>query len=309
MRKVKAHSNKVLLTGATGFTGSYVLRRLLEAGWSVDILVRPTSSMDLIQDVTPKIGIHLYTGSTEETMRIVSSVAPDVVVHLASMVVGEHKPADVTGIIESNILLGTQLLEAMARAGIKNFVNTGTYWEHFEGRDYSPVELYAASKFAFQNILQYYVELQGVNAITLKLFDAYGPLDPRSKLMNLLLRVSKTKERIQMTAGDQKIDLIHVSDVASAYVVAAERLCSNLVKGHEIYGVSSGSRLSVKEVVEKFEKVSGEKLEIEWGKRPYRKREVMDPCQLERLPGWTPQITLVEGIASLLMSDGGAERE
>lgn len=303
MKKIETYSKRVLLTGATGFTGSYVLRELLEAGWQVDILVRLSSSMSMIEDVKSKVGIHVYTGTTEEMMRIVSTTSPDVVIHVASMVVGEHKPNDVTGIIESNILFGTQLLESMAQAGVKCFVNTGTYWEHFQSRDYSPVELYAASKFAFQNILQYYVELKSIHAITLKLFDAYGSNDPRAKLMNLLLRASKTGELVQMTKGEQKIDLIHVRDVAAAYVVAADRLCNGLVQGHEIYGVGSGNRLSVKDVVKVFERVSGRKINIEWGKRPYREREVMDPCRLEVLPGWVPHIALEEGISSILLLD------
>jgi CDP-3, 6-dideoxy-D-glycero-L-glycero-4-hexulose-4-reductase len=191
----------------------------------------------------------------------------------------------------------------MAQAGVKCFVNTGTYWEHFQSRDYSPVELYAASKFAFQNILQYYVELKGIHAVTLKLFDAYGPNDPRAKLMNLLLRTSKTGELVQMTKGEQKIDLIHVRDVAAAYVAAADRLRNGLAQGHEVYGVGSGNRLSVKDVVNVFERVSGKKINIEWGKRPYREREVMDPCRLEVLPGWVPHIALEEGISSILLLD------
>lgn len=306
MEEIKAPPPKVLLTGATGFTGSYVLKKLLAAGWRVDILVRPTSQIDLIRGELSNEKVHVYNGNIEETMRIVSSVRPDVVVHIASMVIGKHEPSDVTPIIESNILFGTHLLEAMSQAGVKNFINTGTYWEHFEGRAYSPVELYAASKFAFQNILQYYVELKGVNAITLKLFDAYGPNDPRTKLMSLLLCARNTKECIRMTKGEQKIDLVHVSDVADAYKLAAARLFSGKVSGHEIFGVGSGRRLTIKDVVKVFEEISGDKLEIEWGSRPYREREVMDPCLLDVLPGWAPRITLEEGISSLLSLDRDA---
>lgn len=302
MIAVDKFSRKVLLTGATGFTGSAVLRALLDADWQVDILIRPSSSMSLINDIKSKIGVYFYNGDTDEMTKIVSSVSPDVVIHIASMVVGKHKSSDVTPIIESNILFGTQLLEAMAQSGTKYFINTGTYWEHFQNSHYSPVELYAASKFAFQNILQYYVELKGIQAITLKLFDAYGPHDPRSKLMNLLLRASNTGEHVQMTKGEQKIDLIHVDDVAAAYVAAAERLCNGLAHGHEVYGVGTGNRLNVKEVVAVFEKISGKKINIEWGKRPYRDREVMDPCLLDVLPGWTPRIGIEEGISSILSS-------
>ncbi len=303
MSKVEKVSKRVLLTGATGFTGSYVLRALLEAGWRVDIIVRPSSSMKMIEDVKSEVGIHVYNGTIDEIMRIVSTTSPDVVIHLASMVIGEHKPSDVTHVIESNILFGVQLLESMAQAGVKYFVNTGTYWEHFQGRNYSPVGLYAASKYAFQNLLQYYIELKGITAITLKLFDAYGPHDPRAKLINLLLRASKTGEQVLMTKGEQKIDLIHVRDVAAAYVSAAERLSNGLAQEHEIYGVGSGNRLSIKDVVEMFERVSGKKINIEWGRRPYREREVMDPCRFEVLPSWVPLIELEEGISSVILSD------
>lgn len=299
MEKYKESPRKVLLTGATGFTGSYVLRALIQAGWSVDILVRPTSTLGMIEGVKSKVGIHIYNGTLDDAMHIVSTTSPDVVIHVASMVVSEHKPNDVTALIESNILLGTQLLESMAKVGVKYFLNTGTYWEHFHSREYSPVGLYAASKFAFQNILQYYVELKGIDSITLKLYDAYGANDSRAKLMNLLFRAAETGELVLMTEGAQKIDLIHVLDVAEAYISAASRLLNGLVHGHEIYGVGSGNHLTVREVVKVFERVCGKKLNIEWGARPYRAREVMEPCRLDPLPGWRPRIELERGIALL----------
>jgi nucleoside-diphosphate-sugar epimerase len=302
LEKQKEAVKRALLTGSAGFTGSYVLRALLQAGWQVDILIRPTSELGMIKDITSKVGVHIYNGTLDDAMHIVSTTSPDLVIHLASMVVGEHKPEEVTALIESNILLGTQLLESMAKVGIKYFVNTGTYWEHFQGGEYSPVGLYAASKFAFQNILQYYVELKGINSVTLKLYDAYGMNDPRAKLMNLLVRAAETDELILMTEGNQKIDLIHVLDVAEAYISAARRLLNGLVRGHEIYGVGTGNHLTVREVVAMVESICGKKLNIEWGKRPYREREVMVPCRLESLPGWRPRIELEKGIAMLFQA-------
>jgi nucleoside-diphosphate-sugar epimerase len=304
MKKDDKFIKRALLTGATGFTGSHVMRELLKAGWKVDILIRPSSSINLIENFLSNVNIHKFDGNDiGDLTSIVSSVSPNVVIHIASEVIGDHKPSDVTGIIKSNILFGSLLLEAMTHAGVKNFINTGTYWEHYDNLDYSPVGLYAASKFAFQNILQYYIDLNGINAITLKLFDTYGPNDPRPKLMNLLLKASLTGDYIEMTKGEQKIDLIHVEDVAAAYLLSTKRLSSNLVSGHEVFGVSGGNRLSVKEVVELFQTLSGQKLNIKWGARNYRKREVMEPCNLPSLPNWSPKISLRNGISSLLTKD------
>lgn len=305
MKKNENFTIKVLLTGATGFTGSFVLRGLLAAGFHVDIIIRALSPMNMIEDIRSRIGINTCSGTTDDVMQIVSRTSPDIVIHLASMVVSEHKSDDIENLIKSNILLGTQLLEAMIENGVKYFINTGTYWEHFHDDDYSPVGLYAASKYAFQNILQYYVEAKGVNAITLKLFDAYGPNDPRAKLINLLLRASKTGEHLSMTKGEQKIDLIHVQDITAAYIAAAERLLKGLNHGHVIYGVGTGNHMSVRDVVKIFERTSGKKLNIEWGKRPYREREVMEPCRLEPIPGWISCIGLEQGVASLFSNENG----
>lgn len=150
-----------------------------------------------------------------------------------------------------------------------------------------------------QNIIQYYVEAKGVVAVTLKLFDAYGPNDPRTKLMNLLFQASQADEFVPMIEGQQKIDLIHVNDVSSAYLAASERLISGSVNESEVFGVGSSVRFSLKEMVDMFERVSGKHLNIGWGLRAYREREVMDPCRLTMLSGWLPFMDLEQGIASI----------
>jgi len=231
---------------------------------------------------------------------IVGQSSPQVVFHLASLVLGDHESDDVSALVSSNILLGTQLLEAMANNGIKYLINTGTYWEHYENKKYSPVNLYAATKHAFQDILQYYSEAKGINAITLKLFDPYGPNDPRPKLLNLLVKITKTGEKLAMSPGEQKIDFVHIDDVVQAYIVAAQRLLEGEDAEHEVYGVASGHPITLKELVKIVEEVTKKKLNIEWGGRHYRGREVMWPWNgYKPLPMWKPKTRLGDGILSL----------
>ena len=150
----------------------------------------------------------------------------DGVVHLASLFMASHRSEDVLPLLTSNILFATRLLDAAVRSGVQWFVNTGTAWQHYEGRGYSPVNLYAATKQAFESLAQYYVEAHGLRFVTLALGDTYGPGDTRSKLLNLWCRIAKAGTPLDMSAGLQKIDLVYVSDVAEAFQCAVERFQS-----------------------------------------------------------------------------------
>lgn len=296
--------NVALVTGGTGFVGSNLCRKLMQGDWQVHVIAIPNDSFSLIDDIREQLSIHIHDGTTESMNSIVAAVRPDVVFHLAALFLSEHVSADIDRLIISNILLGTQLLEAMAVHNITKIVNTGTSWQHYKNKPYSAVNLYAATKQAFEDILQFYVDVCGVSAITLKLFDTYGPNDPRPKLFNMLDKVARENSPLEMSPGEQLIDIVHIDDVVHAFVLAAEQLKSGVAQGHECYAVSSGSRISLKELVTLYERVIGKALSIIWGGRKYREREVMLPWENgKKLPGWSVRIGLEEGM--LLMEKKG----
>ena len=289
-----------LVTGGTGFIGSNLIKKLISTGWIVHAIVRQKSDLKALAICVDKITLHEHDGSTESLVKIFAASKPDVVFHLASLFLSGHTPKDVAQLIQSNVLFSTQLVEAMNENGVKNLVNTGTSWQHYENKDYSPVNLYAATKQAFEAILQYYVEAKSFKAITLKLFDTYGPDDTRTKLFHLLEQVAKSQEPLAMSPGEQLIDLVHVDDVIEAYLIAAERLLCGLVSSHECYTVSTGSPVSLKDLVRIYEEVTKIKIRIQWGGRPYRTREVMMPWLLNQsLHGWQPKISLHVGMQNM----------
>lgn len=296
------HQNKkkALITGATGFVGSYLANRLCLDGWDVHVIIRPNSNMDSLKKILQNIVVHIHEGTTIQMISIFKTVKPDVVFHLASSVISQHETKDIEPIIQSNILFGTQLLEAMTVSGVYRLINTGTSWQHYENQPYNPVCLYAATKQAYEAILTYYVEVTPLNVVTLKLFDTYGPNDPRRKLIPLLQETAKNDKIIAMSLGEQLIDLVHIDDVVNAFLIAAERLMKDKVSQCEEYAVSSGNPLSLQEIVKMYEKVIGKNLLVKWGERPYRPREVWVPWNNGRkLPSWEPKINLVEGLENL----------
>ena len=287
-----------LVTGATGFLGEHLVRHLTADGWETHAIVRPSSKATTLRDVLGSSNVHEHDGSTSGLVNIVHSVRPLVVFHLASAVITDYVAADVEPLIRSNILFGTQLLEAMAVAGVSLIVSTGTISQHYEGRSYSPVYLYSATKQAFQDVLQFYCEARGLHAVTLELPDTYGPGDRRPKLLTLLANAARSGETLQMSPGEQLLDLLHVDDVVHGYEVAADGLLSGHLPSPSQYQLSSGSLVRLKDVVELYRQATGHTVSVAWGGRPYRVREVMEPrSAVPVLPGWTPSRSLAAWLA------------
>jgi nucleoside-diphosphate-sugar epimerase len=219
------------------------------------------------------------------------------VFHLASLFLSQHETKDVNSLIKSNLLFGNQLLEAMKVNQVTNLVNTGTSWQHYNNDDYNPVCLYAATKQAFEAILEYYVQACGIKVITLKLFDTYGPDDPRPKLFHLLSAAATSGETLNMSGGEQFIDLVHIDDVTEAYLTAAQRLIECRAQQHERYAVSSGNPMPLRDLVDLYSEVIGSAINVNWGARPYRFREVMKTWTGgSNLEGWQPKYTLADGM-------------
>lgn len=299
---MKNHSGSVgsaLVTGATGYLGSRLVRLLLEDGWQVNALVRPTSSLQLLQPYLRRINCYIHDGSMSGMLKLMESAKPTVVFHLAAVAMSEHRPEDVDPLLNGNLLFSTQLVEAMSRCDIRNIVNTETFWQRYSGKDYSPVCLYAATKQAFRDILTYYVESGRINAISLVLYDTYGPDDPRAKLFFHLKQAMQTMQEIDLTPGEQIVDMTHVDDVVAAYLRAGAMLWNEGQEGFHTYAVSSGQRMPLKQLVELVIRETGIPLLPNWGKRPYRAREVMEPWIGEPLPGWQPSIDLATGVREL----------
>jgi nucleoside-diphosphate-sugar epimerase len=291
---------RALVTGATGFVGGHLALALARAGCEVHAIVRATSDPAATAALRGQATLHPLDGTPGALAAAVRAAAPDVVFHLASCFVAEHRSEDVAPLVDANLAFPTQLLEALARNGAPPLVNTGTSWQHYQGPD-DPVCLYAATKTAFEAVLGYYVRAEGLRAVTLKLFDTYGPGDRRRKLFALLARAARSGERLAMSAGEQKIDLVHVDDVVRAFIAAAARVrAAPAGAAPESFAVSSGAPIPLRELVAAYERAWGVTLAIDWGARPYRRREVMEPWSRGLpLPGWRPQVALEPGLRTL----------
>lgn len=291
--------NKVLITGATGFIGSNLTKRLLDE-MEVCIIVRTKSSLKVLNDCGKPFKVYIHDGTIKKMTEIFQLAKPDVVFHLAANFIAEHSSDDIENLVQSNISFGVQLLEAMSKANVKYLINTGTYWQNYNNESYNPVNLYAATKQAFEDLAKYYIQTTPMRMLTLKLLDTYGPKDPRQKLFSLFKRIADTGEELKMSPGYQRLGLVYIDDIIDAFFHAAGNIVNFPRHQMLTYTVAPKKFYSLREVADIFEKVSGKKLNISWGSKPYRAREMFEPYLGNTLPGWQANVDLYEGITRIL---------
>ncbi len=298
---------KIAVTGTTGFIGSHLVRTLAEDGEMVSVIVRDKKKAEVcFYDILDQIEIYVMENSIEKLADFLKSREIISVVHLATKYLTQSTAEDIEDLVKGNILFGMQVLEAMKIAEVKKIIYTGSSWQHYRNQVYCPVNVYAATKQAFEDILRYYSDAENIQAIALEIYDTYGEADYREKLIPNWKKVYKTREEILLSAGEQKLDYVYIADIVTGIKRAIQLLESipQNQKYEKKYALSSEKIYTLKEIAAIFEEVYHTKLPIQWGKKTYRKREVMQPYRgLERLPGWSIKYGLKEGFEQMFRKE------
>lgn len=288
---------RVLISGVTGYIGSH-LARIMLPDYEIYGLVRVPLHTEYIADIQEKLHFVETEGSYEGIQAALQKVRPDLVYHLAAYYTGAHGTQETPKLIASNITFGAYLLEAMAECGIKTLVFASTVMAHYMNEPYLPLNLYAATKQAFSDLLAYYTDAGILRAATLILSDTYGPGDHRPKILNQVKRAAITGEALAFSDGGQEYDVVHIDDVVRAFRMAGEGLLANETWKNEIFQVFSQHPLTLRQTVEQMVALRNLTLNAEWGKRPQPEREIRKAVRLyPAVPGWKPEVELRDGLS------------
>lgn len=284
----------ILVTGSTGFIGSYLQKRLIEENYKVYSITRkPMENFYNVEYI-------LYDGTFDSLKNGLANKKVDSVVHLATFFTSQHKSEQISELTNANITFGTHLLDWMSTNNVFKFMNIGTYAQFMEGSDYKSQNLYSATKSAFEQILFFYLEKFLFKVVNLYFYDSYGPKDTRPKLINLILKSIKDNQKLDMSPGLQEINYVYVKDVVSAIMIGLERLEHLEPSIKENYCVYSQQTQTIRELVNIISKTLEVPVSPNFGAYPYRDREIkVFKPRFPLIPGWKQTVSLEEGIKIL----------
>lgn len=284
---------KVLISGSTGFIGSVLVPKL--AASPENHILTLNRNVDKAHSKFGVFGNVDYC--CHDDWDAVREFNPEIVIHLAGLSSANEDMELAKQLVESNVSYGTLLLNALSACdNLRLFVNTGSFAEYRQGpAKVDCAYLYAATKAAFQSFVDYYADKCGYRAVTAILYSVYGDDKTIKRVMDYIAESVDATSPVDMTAGEQVLDFIHVDDVAEFYCKIIQNY-NSLDKGTRLLHVGSGVGTRIRDIAEIIKKVSGRECNIRWGGRPYRPRDIMYAVaphsdELERL-GWKAMRTL-----------------
>lgn len=298
--------SRILLTGATGYIGAQFAKCLLPHH-EVFALARTPFQTRYLSDCQDKLKWYVYDGSYASVSHAIGSCRPDLVYHLAAYYTSARGEHVVPELLQSNVVFGGYLLEAMAQYGCGKLIYTSTITEFGRDGSYRPLTLYAATKRAFSDLAEYYVDRGLLRMVTLVLADTYGPKDARPKILNLLKDAVSAHRKLEFTSdGEQVYDAVYIDDVLEALHLSGERLLQCVGEAIQCYQVFAPEPLSLKETVAKFEQVNQVTCDASWGKKGTGENGEKGPVRIyPPVPGWQAKISLDQGLQYIWRTEKG----
>lgn len=264
---------KIFCTGATGFIGSYLVKRLISCDNELMCMKRNTSKLDRVEDVKNRIRWINHDKNWENK---VLEFRPDVIFNLAWDGVASAQRVVWDEQI-SNIKMQQELLNIALECGTRKIIGVGSQSEYGEfekkiDENYpvSPKTAYAAAKVGALTILKTFCEINNIDWYWFRLFPIFGPGESSVWLIPTLIKNMCTSDHMDLTPGQQKLPYLYVGECANAIASAS------LVEGKcGIYNVCSNNSISLKELVSMIRDKVNPAFKLNFGAQSYRYGQTM----------------------------------
>jgi nucleoside-diphosphate-sugar epimerase len=298
------HKKRVyLITGAGGFVGACLMRKLIENDENVHILLKKETDTWRIQDIIHKANVHISDlADLKGVKKIIESIKPDIIYHLATCGAYPYQNAP-DAIINTNILGTWNLLKATSRINYELFVNTGSSSEYGfkklpmkETDSLEPASYYAVTKSSQTLLCSYIARQERKPIVTLRPFSVYGPYEEQTRFVPVLLRSLYLNEKMNLVSPKIVRDYIYIDDMVNAYLLVDK--LKNFPG--EIFNIGTGMQSTIKDAVDMAMRVTGKTISCAWRGMQNRNWDtdnwVADISKAKRLLGWKSKIGLKTGL-------------
>jgi nucleoside-diphosphate-sugar epimerase len=295
---------RALVSGAGGFLGANLVRRLTLAGHEPIALARPGGTSWRLKDIADEVRVlELDLRDAAAIERAVAETQPQWIFHLAAH--GAYSwQGDLAAMIDVNVAATAALLAAARAHDVRAFVNAGSSSEYGlkahaprEDEWLQPNSHYAVTKAAGTHLTAL-AATQGLRAVTLRLYSIYGPWEDPGRLIPALVREA-ARGALPPLAGPQTArDFVYVDDCCQALLRAAE-LGAPAGAGATL-NIGSGEQTRLDELVEIARAALGVQALPQWGTMEQRGWDtnvwVSDPRAADEHLGWRASTSLSEGL-------------
>lgn len=295
---------RVLVTGAGGFVGANLLRRLVEDGHRVTGVLRPGGDRWRVEGLEGRTELVAVDLRDENALRrLVQRAAPEWTFHLAAH--GAYSwQRDARRILDTNLTATVALVDACREVGCEAFVHAGSSSEYgfkdhppSEEEPIEPNSRYAVAKASATIFCRYVAGYEGFPAVTLRLYSVFGPYEDPRRLVPALVMHGLRNELPPLVAPEVARDFVWVDDVVDALLMAAENASK---RPGAVYNVGSGVQTSVGQLVDIARRVLEIDVEPTWGSMAGRAWDttcwLADNRRIRAELGWKPRTDLAEGL-------------
>jgi UDP-glucose 4-epimerase len=278
MNNSNAEAKTVLVTGGSGYIGGMVCRLLVDAGHNV-------INVDRVKKDIPGVTQYPFDLNNHQMKGVINLTKPDSIMHFAADHEVGRSVTDPGVFYGNNVANTINLINNAVEAGVKKFIFSSSSSVYGDIQDFpttedtptNPVSAYGLTKKMVEDMLPDYDRAYGMKFVNLRYFNAAGAdpqithgytQKPASHLVPIIARAIINEETVQVFGGDYDTtdgsaerDYTHVFDIATAHLAALNYLDD---KGtSNTFNLGQSSPNSVMQVIEAFERVTGEKVNWE----------------------------------------------
>ncbi len=292
-----------LLTGASGFIGANLARRLLREGHEVHLLLRPEHATWRVEELRAHAAFHILDLLDAPRLEsVMKQVKPDWIFHLAAH--GAYSwQTDAALIMQTNAIATAHLLDAALKGDFEAFVHAGSsseygFQDHAPDEDERPVpnSHYAVAKASATMLCQMLAQKHQKRILTLRLYSVFGAFEEKKRLFPALILGGLSGKWPPLVNPKIARDYVWVEDVCDAFLLAAG---NHAAPRDAIYNLGSGRQTTLKELVDVAASVFPGIALPQWNSMPNRGWDtetwVSNPAKIERELGWRPQHDLRTG--------------
>jgi NAD dependent epimerase/dehydratase len=301
---------KVLVTGAGGFIGSYLVERLVEAEAQVRAFVRYTSRGEagFLREVKGSTSLEVVAGDLRDMQAVDEAVrGMEVVFHLGAMISIPYSYLHPVEVVESNVLGTLNVLMACRRHEVRRVVQASSSEVYGtavsvpidEGHRLQGQSPYSASKIGADKLADSFTCAYGLGVVTVRPFNTYGPRQSARAVIPAIISQALTRDVVKLGNLETRRDFTYVDDTVRGFVQAGE---AEGVEG-QVINLGTGEEVSIGELARLIIEMVRKPVRVEVDEqrlRPERSevmRLVSDNSLARELFGWQPEVKLEEGLA------------